>query len=60
MRLYVQISDDDTSIIVEKVGEKNAPYSEFLEDIRKAVSGGKECRLEPVKRETFDYCIYCG
>ena len=40
----MQISDDDTTIIVEKVGDKSAPYSEFLEEIKKVVSSGKECR----------------
>jgi hypothetical protein len=29
--LIFRISDDDTTIIVEKKGEKNAPYTEFVE-----------------------------
>jgi len=42
--MLFQISPDDTSIIVEKQGEKGAPYAEFIEAIREAVAGGKECR----------------
>lgn len=39
-----QIDKNDTAIVVEKVGDKGAPYSEFIEELRKAVDGGKECR----------------
>uniref|UniRef100_A0A914D755 ADF-H domain-containing protein n=1 Tax=Acrobeloides nanus TaxID=290746 RepID=A0A914D755_9BILA len=46
--LIFRISDDDSTIIVEKKGEKNAPYSDFVEEIRKAVGSGKECRYAAV------------
>jgi len=43
--LIFRISDDDTTIIVEKKGAKGAPYSEFVEHIRHALgSESKECR----------------
>jgi len=43
--LIFRISDDDTTIIVEKKGQKGAPYSEFAESIRTSLgSEGKECR----------------
>lgn len=29
--IIFRISDDDTTIIVDKIGNKNAPYSEFVE-----------------------------
>lgn len=29
--LIFRISDDDTTIVVEKKGDKGAPYSEFVE-----------------------------
>lgn len=40
----LQIDKNDTAIVVEKVGEKNAPYSEFVEEMKKLVEDGKECR----------------
>jgi len=43
--LVFRISDDDTTIIVEKKGLKGAPYSEFLDAIRHALGNeSKECR----------------
>ncbi|KAK0408338.1 hypothetical protein QR680_003894 [Steinernema hermaphroditum] len=53
MHSYIifRISDDDTTIIVEKMGEKGAPYSEFVEEIRKTVGDGKECRYAAVDVE---------
>lgn len=43
--LIFRISDDDTTIIVEKKGLKGSPYSEFVESIRHALgSESKECR----------------
>lgn len=29
--IIFRISDDDTTIIVDKIGEKGAPYSDFVE-----------------------------
>ncbi|VDN04623.1 unnamed protein product [Thelazia callipaeda] len=49
--IIFRISDDDTTIIVDKVGGKNAPYSEFVEEIRKSVGDGKECRYAAVDVE---------
>jgi|UniRef100_A0AC35FQT2 cofilin len=49
--LIFRISDDDTTIIVEKKGDKGAPYSEFVDDLRKAVGSGKECRYAAVDVE---------
>ncbi|KAI3415565.1 Actin-depolymerizing factor 2, isoform c [Globodera pallida] len=46
--LIFRISDDDTMIIVEKKGEKNAPYSEFVEEMKKVVGDGKQCRYAAV------------
>ncbi|CAD6197631.1 unnamed protein product [Caenorhabditis auriculariae] len=34
-----------------KVGEKAAPYSEFVEELKKLVEGGKECRYAAVDVE---------
>jgi len=42
--LIFRISDDDTTIIVEKKGKKGAPYSEFVDELRGALGSGKECR----------------
>uniref|UniRef100_A0A915I3K9 ADF-H domain-containing protein n=1 Tax=Romanomermis culicivorax TaxID=13658 RepID=A0A915I3K9_ROMCU len=42
--LIFRISDDDTTIIVEKKGAKTAPYNEFVDELGKAVATGKECR----------------
>ncbi|TKR69906.1 hypothetical protein L596_021997 [Steinernema carpocapsae] len=49
--IIFRISDDDTTIIVDKKGDKGAPYSEFVEEIRKAVGDGKECRYAAVDVE---------
>ncbi|KAL3984539.1 Actin-depolymerizing factor 2 isoform c domain protein [Acanthocheilonema viteae] len=49
--IIFRISDDDTTIIVDKIGNKNAPYSEFVEEIRKSVGDGKECRYAAVDVE---------
>ncbi|KAI1711466.1 cofilin/tropomyosin-type actin-binding protein [Ditylenchus destructor] len=49
--IIFRISDDDTTIIVEKKGGKGAPYSEFVEEIRKVVGDGKECRYAAVDVE---------
>ena len=49
--IIFRISDDDTTIIVEKKGEKNSPYSEFVEEIGKIVGNGKECRYAAVDVE---------
>ncbi|VDD96764.1 unnamed protein product [Enterobius vermicularis] len=49
--IIFRISDDDTTIIVDKVGPKGAPYSEFVEEIRKSVGNGKECRYAAVDVE---------
>ncbi|MCP9259832.1 Protein CBR-UNC-60 [Dirofilaria immitis] len=49
--IIFRISDDDTTIIVDKIGSKNAPYSEFVEEIRKSVGDGKECRYAAVDVE---------
>jgi len=43
--LIFRISDDDTTIIVEKKGKKGTPYSEFVDELRGALGeGSKECR----------------
>ncbi|KRX18607.1 Actin-depolymerizing factor 2, isoform c, partial [Trichinella nelsoni] len=42
--LIFRISDDDTTIIVEKKGLKGASYKEFQDELAKAVATGKECR----------------
>jgi len=43
--LIFRISDDDTTIIVEKKGKKGSPYGEFVDELRTALgSGNKECR----------------
>lgn len=39
-----RISDDDTTIIVDKKGAKNAPYGDFVEEIAAGIAGGKDCR----------------
>ena len=49
--IVFRISDDDTTIIVEKKGDKGAPYSEFVDEIRKIVGNGKECRYAAVDVE---------
>ena len=49
--IIFKIGKNDTAIEVEKIGDKNAPYSEFLEEIKKAVEGGKECRYAAVDVE---------
>uniref|UniRef100_A0A7E4V4R1 ADF-H domain-containing protein n=1 Tax=Panagrellus redivivus TaxID=6233 RepID=A0A7E4V4R1_PANRE len=49
--LIFRISDDNTTIIVEKKGEKNAPYSEFVDELRKVVGNGQECRYAAVDVE---------
>lgn len=61
--LIFRISDDDTTIIVEKKGDKNAPYGEFVEvavikqkigiffffqEMKKLVGDGKQCRYAAV------------
>ncbi|PIO77679.1 Cofilin/tropomyosin-type actin-binding protein [Teladorsagia circumcincta] len=51
--IIFKIDKNDTAIVVEKVGDKGAPYSEFVEEMRKAVDGGKECSCPdeaPVRR----------
>jgi len=42
--LIFRISEDDTTIIVEKKGKRGTPYGDFVEEIRKSVGDGKECR----------------
>ncbi|KRZ69154.1 Actin-depolymerizing factor 2, isoform c, partial [Trichinella papuae] len=42
--LIFRISDDDTTIIVEKKGLRGASYKEFQDELAKAVATGKECR----------------
>jgi len=49
--IIFRISDDDTTIVVEKKGDKGAPYSEFVDEIRKVVGNGKECRYAAVDVE---------
>jgi len=49
--LIFRISDDDTTIIIEKKGDKSAPYSEFVEEIRKSIPDGKDCRYAAVDVE---------
>uniref|UniRef100_A0A0K0CZS1 ADF-H domain-containing protein n=1 Tax=Angiostrongylus cantonensis TaxID=6313 RepID=A0A0K0CZS1_ANGCA len=49
--IIFKIDKNDTAIVVEKVGDKGAPYSEFIEEMRKAVDGGKECRYAAVDVE---------
>ncbi|ETN68631.1 Cofilin/tropomyosin-type actin-binding protein [Necator americanus] len=49
--IIFKIDKNDTAIVVEKVGDKGAPYSEFVEEMRKAVDGGKECRYAAVDVE---------
>ncbi|GMS78334.1 hypothetical protein PENTCL1PPCAC_509, partial [Pristionchus entomophagus] len=49
--IIFKISDDDTTIIVDKVGEKGSPYAEFVEEIKKANEGGKQCRNAAVDVE---------
>ncbi|VDO92704.1 unnamed protein product [Heligmosomoides polygyrus] len=49
--IIFKIDKNDTAIVVEKVGDKGAPYSEFIEELRKAVDGGKECRYAAVDVE---------
>ncbi|KAL7075993.1 hypothetical protein ACQ4LE_004491 [Meloidogyne hapla] len=46
--LIFRISDDDTTIIVEKKGEKNAPYAEFVKEMKSLVGDGKQCRYAAV------------
>ena len=49
--IIFKIDKGDTCIVVEKVGEKNAPYSDFVEEMKKCVEGGKECRYAAVDVE---------
>ncbi|RCN39114.1 Cofilin/tropomyosin-type actin-binding protein [Ancylostoma caninum] len=49
--IIFKIDKNDTAIVVEKVGDKGAPYSEFVEEMKKAVDGGKECRYAAVDVE---------
>ncbi|CAJ0588679.1 unnamed protein product [Cylicocyclus nassatus] len=49
--IIFKIDKNDTAIVVEKVGDKGAPYSEFIEEMKKAVDGGKECRYAAVDVE---------
>lgn len=49
--IIFRISSDDTSIVVDKKGDKGAPYTEFVEEIRKSVGDGKECRYAAVDVE---------
>ncbi|KFD72848.1 hypothetical protein M514_00003 [Trichuris suis] len=42
--LIFRISDDDTTIIVEKKGQRGASYKEFQDELAKAIGSGKECR----------------
>ncbi|VDN60789.1 unnamed protein product [Dracunculus medinensis] len=49
--IIFRISDDDTTIIVDKIGDKGAPYSAFVEELRKSVGDGKECRYAAVDVE---------
>jgi len=49
--LIFRISDDDTTIIVEKKGKKGSPYGEFVEELRTALGTGKECRYACVDVE---------
>ncbi|CEF69569.1 Actin-depolymerising factor homology domain-containing protein [Strongyloides ratti] len=53
MHSYIifRISDDDTTIIVEKKGDKGAPYSDFLDAMKNCVGSGKECRYAAVDVE---------
>lgn len=52
--LIFRISDDDSTIIVEKKGEKNAPYSEFLE-VR---FGAKLNKIEPFFPQNYIFHIF--
>ncbi|PIC25545.1 hypothetical protein B9Z55_018434 [Caenorhabditis nigoni] len=49
--IIFKIDKNDTAIVVEKVGDKNAPYSEFVEEMKKLVEDGKECRYAAVDVE---------
>jgi cofilin len=49
--IIFRISDDNTTIIVEKKGDKNAPYGEFVEEIKKICGSGQECRYAAVDVE---------
>uniref|UniRef100_A0A0N4Z3H9 ADF-H domain-containing protein n=1 Tax=Parastrongyloides trichosuri TaxID=131310 RepID=A0A0N4Z3H9_PARTI len=49
--LIFKISDDDTTIVVEKKGGKGAPYSEFIDEMKSCVGAGKECRYAAVDVE---------
>ncbi|EFO87754.1 CRE-UNC-60 protein [Caenorhabditis remanei] len=49
--IIFKIDKNDTAIVVEKVGEKSAPYSEFVEEMKKLVEDGKECRYAAVDVE---------
>ena len=46
-----QIDKNDTAIVVEKVGDKGTPYSEFVEEMKNLVQDGKECRYAAVDVE---------
>uniref|UniRef100_A0AC35U1T1 ADF-H domain-containing protein n=1 Tax=Rhabditophanes sp. KR3021 TaxID=114890 RepID=A0AC35U1T1_9BILA len=49
--LIFKISDDNTTIVVEKKGDKGAPYAQFVEDMKVCVGDVKECRYAAVDVE---------
>ncbi|KAI6230190.1 Actin-depolymerizing factor 2, isoform c [Aphelenchoides fujianensis] len=49
--IIFRISDDLTTIVVEKKGDKKSPYSEFVSEIEKTCGSGQECRYAAVDVE---------
>jgi len=49
--IIFRISDDDTTIIVEKKGDKGTPYSDFVQAMKDLVGDGKQCRYAAVDVE---------
>ncbi|CAI4225164.1 unnamed protein product [Auanema sp. JU1783] len=49
--IIFKIGKNDTCIEVEKVGEKGGSYGDFVEELKKIVEGGKECRYAAVDVE---------
>lgn len=49
--IIFRISDDDTTIIVEKKGDKGSPYADFVKEMKTLVGDGKQCRYAAVDVE---------